>query len=111
MADRIKLVQGDTGPQLKLTLTDEETGEPIDLTGASATMKFRAVGSTSTLFTRTGFINSQTAIDGIVVFIWQTGDLDLDAGSYEAEVEIIFDGGMRQTVYKLLSFFLREDFT
>lgn len=110
MADKIKLVQGDTGPQLKLTLTNDETGDPIDLTGASATMKFRAVGSTATLFTRTGFINSQTAIDGIVVFIWQTGDLDLEEGSYEAEVEIIFDGGMRQTVYKLLSFYLRSDF-
>lgn len=110
MADRVKLVQGDTGPQLKLTLTDEETGEAIDLTGATATMKFRAVGSTTTLFTRSGFINSQTAIDGIVVFIWQTGDLDIDEGSYEAEIEIIFDGGMRQTVYKLLSFYLRQDF-
>lgn len=35
MAEKIKLVQGDTGPQVRLTLTDDITGKAIDLTGAT----------------------------------------------------------------------------
>ena len=31
-------VQGDTGPQLKLTLTDEDTSTATDLTGATVKM-------------------------------------------------------------------------
>ena len=110
MADKIKLVQGDTGPQLQLTLTDELTGLPIDLTGATVTMKFREAGSDTTLFTRTGFVNLETAPAGKCVITWGTGNLDVEAGSYEGEIEVIFSDAMRQTVYDLLKFTIRGDF-
>ena len=41
MADKIKLVQGDTRPALVVTLTDEVTGLPINITGATPRLKFR----------------------------------------------------------------------
>jgi hypothetical protein len=110
VAERIKLVQGDTGPQLKLTLTDQNTGEPTILTGATVTLRLRATGGTTILVTRAGLLNVDTALLGQVVFTWATGDLDLPAGSYEGEVEVVFPDGMRQTVYEVLKFSIREDF-
>lgn len=111
MSDRILLVQGDTGPQLKVDLTDKNTGDVVNLTGASAVMKFRAAGSDTTLFTRTGYIDPATAANGTVVFYWQSGDLNLDEGPYEGEIKVTFQGGMLQTVYDILKFNLRADFT
>ena len=35
MTEKIRMVRGDTGPQIRLTLTDDITGGPLDLTGAN----------------------------------------------------------------------------
>ena len=110
MADKIKLVQNDTGPQIQLTLTDETTGLPIDLTSATVTLHFRASGSDTVLFDRVCFVNPATASTGVAVVIWQSGDLNQDPGAYEGEIEIVFPTGMRQTVYDLLKFTIRGDF-
>jgi hypothetical protein len=108
MAEKIKLVQGDTRPQIKVNLTEEDTGNIIDLTGATVTLHFRAVGGTTPLFSRVGVVTN--AVQGEAVFIWQNGDLNLDAGEYEAEVEVYWAASnARQTVYDLLKFRLRED--
>ena len=45
MTEKIKLIQGDTRPALVCTITDETSGNPIDLTDATVEMKFRIVGS------------------------------------------------------------------
>lgn len=110
MAERIKLVQGDTGPQIKLTLSDETTGEALDLTGATVTLRLRASGSDVVILTRVALVNPALALEGIAIIFWQSGDLDLDPGPYEGEVEIVFADQMRQTVYDLLRFTVREDF-
>ena len=108
---KIKLVRGDNYPQIQVTLTDVNTGAPIDLTGATITLHFRAVGSETVLFSRPGVVPAGTAAQGIGVFVFQTGDLDRDAGDYEGEVEVVWSGlGARQTVYDLLKFRLRSDF-
>jgi hypothetical protein len=110
MAQKIKLVQGDTYPQIRVTLTDENSGDPIDLTGATVTLHFRAAGGATLLFSRGGFVNPATATQGIAIFIWQEGDLNVPAGEYEGEVEIYWSNtGARQTVYDLLKFRVRED--
>ena len=110
MAERIKLVQGDTYPQLRVSLTDENTGEAIDLNGATVTLHFREVGGTAPLFSRAGFVNPTDAAQGKAVFVWQEGDLNIPAGEYEGEVEVYWSNtGARQTVYELLKFRLRED--
>lgn len=109
MADKIKLVQGDTRPQIQVTLTDENTGAVIDITGATCLMKFRAVGSSDLVDTITGIVTDGP--NGKVVFAWNANSLNVDAGDYEGEVEVTFpSGGGRQTVYDLLKFKVREDF-
>lgn len=109
MSERIKLVQGDTRPQLQLTLTDEGTGTAIDITNAVCTMKFRAAGETTVLDTLTGAVTNGP--QGVVVFLWNSTTLDVPAGDYEGEVSVEFpNGGGLQTVYEILKFRLREDF-
>jgi len=110
MAEKIKLVQGDTGPQLRLTLTDEDTGTATDLTGATVTLHFRAAGSTTVIFSRTATINPDTATTGVCYVEWASGDLNVDAGDYEGEVEVVRSTGVRETIYDLLKFKVREDF-
>ena len=109
MTDRIKLVRGDTRPQLRLSLTDSTNNSPINLTGASVTLHFRATGADTVLFSRPALINPETANTGVCYIEWEEGDLDLDAGTYEGEVEIVHSTGARETIYELLKFKLRED--
>jgi len=110
MADKIKLVRNDTGPQIKLTLTNQETGTPVNLTGGTVTMHFRRVGETVVLFSRAAYINPSTAANGEAILGWATGALSLEAGDYEGEIEVVRSTGERETVYDVLKFKLREDF-
>lgn len=110
MSNRIKLVRGDTKPQIRLTLTNEEDGQPINLTGATVTLHFRAFESDTVLFSRLAFINPQYATSGIAYIDWEEDDLDQEAGLYEGEIEIILADGSRETIYDILKFTLREDF-
>ena len=45
MANVIKLVRGDSRPSLVITLTEQTTGSPINLTGTSVVLKFREQGA------------------------------------------------------------------
>lgn len=126
MAEKIKLVQGDTKPALVVSLTDENSGGAIGLNGSTVRLYFRAVGSTTILATlvgtllagivlEDGTINSNSpyntpGVGGRVQFLWGTNDLTQPAGDYEGEIEITFSDGSKQTVYDLLKFKLREDF-
>ncbi len=104
-----KLVQGDTAPQLRLALSNTQTGVATDLTGATVTLHFRASGSTTLLFSRPAIIVAP-ATNGIAIVAWGIGDLDRDAGEYEGEVEVVLGTGERETIYDILQFELREDF-
>ncbi len=123
---RIKLVQGDTRPQVILSMTDKDTGQPIDVSAAGAfvLMKFRADGSTTILnelmatklvgqLAEDGTIdttNSTPGAGGRVMFSWPPGALDGEPGYYEGEVSITFADGTIQTVWGLLKFVIRADF-
>lgn len=110
MTSRIKLVRGDTGPQIRLALTDTITGNPIDLTGAIVTLHFRAAFSDTVLFSRPAFINPDTDTTGVCYVEWAVGDLDKEPGDYDGEVEIVSATGVRETIYEILKFRIREDF-
>lgn len=110
MTERIKLVRGDTAPQIRLTLTDEVSGLPINLLSNTVTLHFRAVGSTTVLFSRAALINPDLAAAGICVISWETSDLNQEPGDYEGEIEIIRSNGSRETLYDILKFRLREQF-
>jgi hypothetical protein len=108
MAEKIKLVRGDTRPALLATLTDETTGAVVNITGAVPRMRFRAVGSTLLVDTLVG-----TVLDGpngLCKFDWTPTSLSGTPGDYEGEIEITFADGKIQTVYDVLKFKLREQF-
>ena len=110
MADVIKLVQNDNLPEITLTLTDANSGSAIDVSDPTTSVKvrFRAVGST-TLIATLDCVNVNSGTDGKVKFWFPNNTLDVEAGAYEGEIEINFNGN-KQTVYDILKFKLREDF-
>jgi len=110
MADPINLVQGDTGPDIKVTLTREDTGAVEDLSGASVEMHFRRKNRDTVLFSLVGSNTVDEAEQGIVVFAFNGSQLNQTPGEYEGEVEVLFDSGQRETVYQTIDFFIREDF-
>lgn len=107
--ERIRLVRNDTRPQVELTITNDDNGDPTDLTGATVTLFMRAAGGSTLLLTRQAFIPPETVEQGRAIVIWQVGDLDLEPGVYEGEIEVVFNDFSRQTVYELLTFQVRGD--
>jgi hypothetical protein len=103
----INLVQGDTGPQIKAAISRDGTAE--DLTGATAVLRFRKKKTTSVLFTLTSVSTSDQLAAGDLYFTFSAGQLDLDEGYYEGEIEIV-NSGVRETIYEIVDFFLRADF-
>lgn len=129
MAQRLKLVQGDTRPPVVVQLTDD--AGPVDLSSGSTVvrMDFREEGSTTILATiigskltgyiadpDTGEIDQNPPYDvagagGRVQFSWLgTTALSGEPGNYEGEVYVTYPDTSVQTVYDLLKFKLREDF-
>lgn len=125
MADKFRLVQGDTAPSINLVITDRSSGEPIDLTGATVIVKFREVGAAIVKATLscdllTGYVEEDGTIittppydvpgaGGRLRMNWSLTALD-DAGEFEAEVEATFSNNQIQTAYDLLKFTVRPQF-
>ena len=120
-SDTLKLVAGDTLPELTFTLRDSNaaasgqtldpnnsaTWAPIDVTGATVRLRLRELGSTPVKSTLTCTVTNGTA--GKVVTDFPTGTLDT-AGTFEGEIEITFSTGGIQTVYDLIKLQVRSDF-
>lgn len=105
----IKIVQNDTLPEVTLTLTDKQTGEPIDLSASttSVMVKFRKVGTTSPV-TELSCVKVDAG-NGVVRFSFPAPTLDVEPGNYQGEIVIDFNGQIL-TVFDLLQFTLRADF-
>tara|TARA_R110002012_G_scaffold264638_1_gene448031 strand:+ start:249 stop:623 length:375 start_codon:yes stop_codon:yes gene_type:complete len=120
-SDTLKLVAGDTLPELTLTLRDSNaaaagqtldannsaTWAPIDVTGATVRLRLRELGSTTVKSTLTCSITNGQG--GKVATNFPAGTLDA-AGTFEGEIEITFAAGGIQTVYDLLKLQVRSDF-
>lgn len=108
--DVIRLVEGDEKPLIVLTLTDDITGTPIDLSVETTTVsvKFRKAGTT-TLLSTISCTKLSGGTTGQVQFGFSGGVLDVDAGAYEGEVVINYNGSV-QTVYETLRFTVRANF-
>jgi hypothetical protein len=117
----LKLVTGDTLPELTFTLRDSQTAAsgktldsndsttwaPIDVTGSSVKLRLRELGSTTVKSTLNCTVTSGT--EGKVATNFPTGTLDT-AGTFEGELEITFSSGGIHTVYDLIKLKVRSDF-
>jgi hypothetical protein len=131
--NKFKLVQGDEMPEVWLSLTDSITGDPVDLSalGTAVWCHLRAVGSkmvkSSILCDKLPGvvirIDEDTGAQTISVappydvagrggrcaIIWGLDDLDT-AGTFQGEIEVIFEDAKAMTWYDLLQFQVREQF-
>lgn len=107
MTEAIRLVQGDTRPALVVTLNDKDTGDVINITGATVRMKFKEENASVLADTLVGTVLDGAA--GLCKFDWGPTSLSGADGNYVGEIEITFADGGVQTVYDLLRFILRED--
>jgi hypothetical protein len=105
--DQIKLVSGDNRPYIRLTLNDIN-GSPINLSGATVNVYFRAAGTTAILATLACTLVSG-GTGGQCTFNFPGTALNVPAGQYEGEITISF-GSEVQTVYDVLKFYVRSQF-
>lgn len=117
----IKVVVGDTHPELNFTLTDSNTAAtgkvldpedvttfaPINLTGSTTRVRIRKIGTTAVLDTIVCSITA--AADGKCSMVF-TSSTFTEAGFYEGEIEITKADGNIQTVNDLIKFNVRDDF-
>ena len=108
--DVVRLVSGDDKPVVVLTLKDDISGQPYDLTPVDTEVfvQFRAAGSTDTPTTIT-CQKLGSGSDGRVEFNFTGGVLDVPPGMYEGEI-VIKEAGFTQRVYDTLRFRVRENF-
>lgn len=113
-ADTIYLVQGDTYPEVNLTLKDSNTGEPsdpdtwsaIDLSAVTTSVRvdFLVRGS-STIVATADCTKTGSGVDGKVFFLIPSAVLAA-AGIYEGEIVIVYAAGS-ETVYDKLKLKVR----
>ena len=106
-----QLVQGDQAPQIKATLKRHDDDSIIDFSGGSCALKFRAKGTTTTLFTLAAADVGDKFENGVAIFSFSGTQLDIDEGYYEGEIEITYSSGTKETVIQVLDFYVRKDFT
>lgn len=107
MAERIKLVQGDNRPYIRMTLRQAD-GSVMNLTDATVVVYFRRTGEEQVLSTLT-CTKVNGGVAGEVVFSFPGQTLAVEPGAYEGEIEIDF-AGEKQTVYDVLKFTVRSQF-
>lgn len=120
-SDTIKLVVGDTLPELTFTLKDSNTAAsgqtldiedsttwaPIDLTNGTVKLRIREVGKSAVLSTITATISDPTA--GVCSLLFPSGTWTA-AGTFEGEIEFTKADSNIQTVQDLVKFKVRDDF-
>jgi hypothetical protein len=121
-SETLYLVQGDTLPQLKVTvrdrneaaagkvldLEDSSTWALVNLTGSTVRLRIREVGGTTIKSTIIG--NNTNPTIGEVVFLFDQTTLNT-AGVFEGEIEYTSSTGGVQTVYELIKLQVREQFS
>lgn len=106
LRERIDLVSGDQLPRITVDVIAGRGGDPVTLTGlTSASLKLRALGTEPVLATIACDIEPPSA----VAFEFPEGALDVPAGEYEGEIELIF-GTRPHTLFTPLRFRVRAQF-
>lgn len=104
----IKLVSGDTAPEIDVELSNGATGVALDLSdsGDAANFHFRRLGAGSSAII-IPCSKPNGGVDGVVRITWPSGTLD-SPGEYEGEIEVTFSDGKKQTIYEKLRFTVRK---
>ena len=117
----VKLVGGDTLPELSFTLRDSNTAAsgatldaedsstwaPINLTSGTVRLRIREVGTTTVLSTIT--MSLTDASNGVCKAVFPSGTWTA-SGTYEGEIEFTNSSSAIQTVQELVKFVVRDDF-
>lgn len=107
----IYLVQGDTGPQIFITVTREDTGLAVDVSSGTARLKVRKKGTDTVLFTLVASDVGSNLEEGKLYFSLDGGQLaTIAAGNYEGELELTLADSTVETVYERVDIVIREDF-
>ena len=120
-SDTIKLVVGDTLPELTFNLKDSNTaasGKVLDaedsttwaavnLTGGAVKLRIREVGNTTIISTITATLSAPSAGTCTLIFPSSTWTA---SGTYEGEIEFTKSDGNIQTVQDFIKFKVRDDF-
>tara|TARA_R100000541_G_C1890050_1_gene83439 strand:- start:142 stop:468 length:327 start_codon:yes stop_codon:yes gene_type:complete len=105
-----QLVQGDQAPQIQAALKRQDDNSVINFANGSCALKFRAKGTTTNLFTLAAADVGDKFQNGIAIFSFSGTQLNIDEGYYEGEIEVTYSSGTKETVYKVLDFYVRADF-
>jgi hypothetical protein len=105
-----QLVKSDQAPQIRAALKREDDNSVVDFENGSCALKFRKKGSTTVLFTLAASDVGDNFKDGIAIFAFSGTQLAIDEGYYEGEISVIYSSGSTETVFKVLDFYLRDDF-
>lgn len=125
MSEKLKLVQGDTGPDVVIPLTDGNTGTPVNVSDAGTVVTFEmwpsgdsAVKTTIQCTPIPGRENEDGTIDlsgfygapgggGRVLLRWTPTAL-ATPGLYKAQMVVTLPDGVQQTTYELQPIQIRE---
>lgn len=121
--ETINLVANDTKPYIDIVLRDSNkplpginldpddptTWHPIDLTGVTVKVHFRAIGTKEILDTL-DCVKHAPYKDGKCFMVWNPETLAVKAGTYEGEVFLEYEDGNTLTIFDRLKFKVREDF-
>ena len=105
------LVQGDTGTQIKVSLSRNGSSEEVDLTNSTISLKVRKENENTLAFTVAGL--KTTNVNNEAVFRLGNNMIDIEPGRYEGEIQVVFsDNGtsLEETVYETIKLYVREDF-
>jgi len=120
-SETVKMVTGDTLPDLNFSLKDSSTAAagktlddfdsttwaPLVVTNAAVKLRIRSVGTSTIVKEIACALTDAQAGEVRASF---TGSPFTEEGTYEGELEITFQGGEKQTVHDLIKFKVRSDF-
>ena len=104
----VQVVRGDTQPQIRIRVKDGSI--PMDLRGKNVLIHVRRNPRSGVILSKTALTTEDSAQDGYAFLVWDVGDLDIERGSYQFEIEVTNNMGFRYTVFETFELEVRDDF-
>jgi hypothetical protein len=101
----ITLVQGDNAPVLRGTITNDETGQPLNLT--NCTVYFQMRKKDDSRYTINAAATVTNASTGSVSYSLAANDLNTP-GEYQSQFEVHYQDATIQTTHNLSTIYVRR---